>query len=184
MADTPRTLSDFVRNECLRQFELRADHVLDAIQNADQTDDLEQGPLHLKIHSKRIATASPPYCLLAIERLGPSERTIDFVLKIYSDLADGVDGLSPTHMLEAAALRFGVSIRIGVQVTRFAWAARLPVRNSKDFELLRATVPQGHAMIQQMYLRFESGPPMIADCALCFCIDTTAYTQWLRRHKR
>ena len=95
-------------------FGIRESHVLDALRAPDQSDTLTQAGLVLRLHSKRIALAKPAHVLVIIENT--SQNTIDFAIRIYPDLVANFDRLSPTHMLEAIANRFGMDLAIGTKM--------------------------------------------------------------------
>ncbi len=177
-------ISELIKKEGSERFEIRPAHAVEAAQAPDQTDELDQEGLRLRVHSKRIEEAQPPYSLVVIERVSDGRRFLDIAFKLYSDLAEGFAELSPTHQLEALANRFGFEIAVGAQRSRFFWAARVPVNNQGDIRLVQGENPQNHSTINQMYVKIEPGPPMLASCALCFCLDVTLYTQWLQQHKR
>lgn len=177
-------VSELITKECAERFHIRPAYVIEAANAPDQTDELEQEGLRLRIHSKRIEKARPAYSLLVIERFSEGKRNLDFALKLYQDLVEGVGEFSPTHQLEALAGRFGFEIAIGAQRSRFFWAAKIPISSQGDIRLAQGTNPHNHSMIQQMYVKVNLGPPMVANCALCFCLDVTTYGEWLQQHRR
>lgn len=176
-------LSEFVQKECLQPFGLNKHHVLAAVCVPDQSDEIQDDGLQVFIRSKWILDAAPPYYMVAIERVEEKKPQIDLVVKIYPDLVDQMEDFSPTQMLEALVNRFGVDVQIGLETSRFFWQTRIPLRNNQDIKLIESSIPATHSSIQRMYLKIDAGPPPIANCALCFALDTTAYITWLRQHK-
>src|SRR5262249_17568511 len=117
-------------------------------------------------------------------RVESAGNSIDFAAKVYSDLTDATDQLSPAHMLEALANRFGIEIEVGAQRSHFIWATKIPVKSNRDIRLLQGTAPKNHDFTQQMYIMIEEAPERVANCALCFCLDLTLCAQWGRSHRR
>jgi hypothetical protein len=181
---TKLIVSDVLEQQCAAQFGFRTAHAVEAAEQPDQTDVLQQDDLVLRIHSKHVPQAEPPFHLVVIERLGGQKRVLEFGAKVYSDLAEGMYQLSPSHMLEALAEHFGAVLRIGTQRSKFIWAAKIPVAGERDVEIVQTTGPRSGRMIQSMYLKFEKGEPMKANCALCFCLNATEISRWLQQHKR
>ena len=180
MADV--IITDAFKKECAAKFGIRAQHALAVVADPDQTFVLEQNGLTLRIHSKYIEATPPPCFLIVIEQVKENTSSISFALRVYPDLCEGFSQLHPNDMLEAIAERFGVPIRVGESIGKFIWDARIPIANEGDIEIVYAQTPQRGSFVQQMYIKINQGPPMEAECALAYCLNTEEYVTWLNHH--
>ena len=177
-------LSDLFLNECSDKYGIRPTHALQAVDEPDQTSVLQQDGLELRIHSKYVSNARPPFYLVVTEQVHEGKSAIQFALKAYPDLHQDFGNLPPNDMLETIADRFGLPIQVGAKVGKFIWAAKIPINGPGDISILRSHAPTGHSFVQQMVLRIDKGPPMNADVAMAYALDTTAYVAWLNAHKK
>ena len=176
-------ITDLFKKECAAKFGIRTQHALAVVANPDQTSVLEQNGLTLRIHSKFIDATRPPCFLIVIEQVKEDTSSISFGLRVYPDLCDDFSQLHPNDMLEAVAERFGVPIRVGEFTGKFIWAAKIAIANERDIALVSGQTPQSGSFIQQMYIKINQGPPMVAECALAYCLNTEAYVNWLNQHR-
>lgn len=177
-------VTESFKKEASDRFGIRPRHALEVCASPDQTSVLEQDGLVLRLHSKLIQQAVPPHRLVVIERLQRDVSSINFAFKIYDDLCEGVDELSPDAVIEVLAHRFGVPIRVGSMRSHFIWSARIPISGEQDIELVGGEAPPGESLSQSLILRIDKGPPMMADVAMAFCLRTDMYVAWLEEHKR
>ena len=183
MQESMITLS--LERECLEPFEIHVAHAVRTVNHPDRTDTVWQGDLALRVHLKRVEPSQPLYYLIVIEQVQGEERQLNIALKVFPDLCSDFGSKSPLEILEAIANRFGVVVRIGRKQATFFLEESVPVAGPGDIEVLGETTERARRnRIPQIYCRIDEGPPMMANCALGFCVDVAKYKAWLRTHRR
>jgi hypothetical protein len=161
---------------------LRPSHALEAAGASDKVESIVRDGFHVNAHSKLITKANPSFCLLVLETVNGAEAKIFSAFKVYTDLSQDVGGLSPLQMLEQIAERFGDAVEVGDRKDKFIWDARIPISGPSAIPLMHGLARLDHSVAASMFVKINPGPPMFADCALCYCIRTDAYKAWLKKH--
>jgi len=172
-------ITDLFKKECSGKFGIRPNHAIEAAENPDRTEVIESDGLTLRIHMKLVQQANPPHYLLITERLDKGKRSLDFGLKVYADLVDNLPNKSPLEVLQLIAERFGMEIQVGDTKAKFVSGEKIPVKDANDIKLLQIAEPRKQSFVSQLYFKLETGTPMVANCALCYCLDVKEYLTWL-----
>lgn len=171
-------ISDLFKTICTNEFGITARHAIEAIGNRDKVEIIRVDDLTLRISSKHITLTRPPSYLLIIENvLDEKDSRIDFAVKIYPTLASNIHEKTPLEILEIFANRFGVDIHVGQIVAKFILQQKIPIKDKQDIYI--AEVDENPSSIQQFYIKLEPGIPLLANCAICYCINMNKYLPWL-----
>ncbi len=178
------TLSPAFRGISERMLGVRPNHAMDVAQHPDSTDEVNHGNLELKVHRKRIAEAHPPHLVVVIERMGRDGPELDFAVRVYEDLADDLDGMTPVGTLEALAARFGRAFRVGETEATFLREESVKVGRRKDLEVVGANRPGATPGVFLGYGAFQAHPEPVMSCTLLWNLDLFQYGIWRAKNRK
>lgn len=178
-------IPDSFKNICSETFGIRSSHVLDAVKSPNNVEVIKVNGLNLRVYLKHITLTRPPISLVIIERVANETKTIDFALKAYANLTSDIYVKTPLEIIELIAERFGLYIQIGQKRAKFIIHEKIPIdRAQEKIRVAEGANPKNHNFVQQFYCKIEVGPPMVMNCALCYCLDIDDYVSWLKNNKR
>lgn len=175
-------LSEQFKQEYARDLGIRPSNALEAVRNPDRVEEIRETGLEIRLFLKRIDRSKRELSLLVLGRVENSTGTILGAYPVFPDLCHGMQVLSPVQLLEQVMERFGEPVRVGARHDKFILRASIPIQSPNDIEIVSADPSHGHSFSTSMFLSIEKGPPMIARCALCYCLNTDAYKKWIDSH--
>jgi len=162
---------------------IRPNHAIDVVNHPDQTDSFEFHGLVILVHSKWIEKSTPPHHLVVLERFEDKGNVIESAFKVYPDIADDIEGKTPSEMFECVIERFGAEIRVGETTSKLIQGESIPITNKEDVSLVAGNAAESGKPFAIFHIMIEDGPPMVARCALCFCLQAGLYLEWLNEHR-
>jgi hypothetical protein len=96
--------------------------VTDAIEHHDRMSELRDpsGQIAVSYYVKYISDANYPYYLLSVVGHPPDGRIVVGAYKVFDDIAEGVDSMSPLNLYRKLADRFGIEFTMeGVKAKYF-----------------------------------------------------------------
>ena len=172
--------TDLFQKQCSQKFGIRPSHARDAILNRDHVEFITlDKELQLKYFSKKITPPRKQFYLVVGTRQVKENLHVDFAFKILPDLCPDPSKATPLYLLERLAERFGLNISIGEVTTKFILRKQIPCRVVDSTRVASIHNPNNHDFVQSMYLKIIRGRIPYADCAICFCIDTSLYRKWI-----
>ena len=180
-----------------RVFGILASQAIDAARRHDKVETIQMDDLEVRVYSKfvrpaphvnRSATslrwrktldaslnAEIPTFLNVVEVGG----VICSALRVYEDLHSQLAAKSPLEILALIVEGIGLELRVGKTRSKLILNQRILVSKGRPERLVR--VLSYRRSEDQWIWKLDAGPPMVANCALCFSIDIDAYRRYLRR---
>ena len=178
-------------------FGVLASQAIDAAKRHDKVETIQMDDLEVRVYSKfvrpaphvnRSATslrwrktldaslnAEIPTFLNVVEVGG----VICSALRVYEDLHPQLAAKSPLEILALIVEGIGLELRVGETRSKLILNQRILVSKGRPERLVR--VLSSRRSEDQWIWKLDAGPPMVANCALCFSIDIDAYRRYLRR---
>ena len=180
-----------------RVFGILASQAIDAARRHDKVETIQMDDLEVRVYAKfvrparhvnRSATslrwrktldaslnAEIPTFLIVVEVGG----VICSALRVYEDLHPQLAAKSPLEILALIVEGIGLELRVGETRSKLILNQRILVSKGRPERLVR--VLSYRRSEDQWIWKLDAGPPMVANCALCFSIDIDAYRRYLRR---
>ncbi len=180
-----------------RVFGILASQAIDTARRHDKVETIQMDDLEVRVYSKfvrpaphvsRSATslrwrktldaslnAEIPTFLNVVEVGG----VICSALRVYEDLHPQLAAKSPLEILALIVEGIGLELRVGETRSKLILNQRILVSKGRPERLVR--VLSSRRSEDQWIWKLDAGPPMVANCALCFSIDIDAYRRYLRR---
>jgi len=173
--------SDLFKREFQNRFDISQADVIETIEKFDKDESIifnkhkELLFFTHQIHSKRDF-----FILVCAERKDRS-LIIYWAFKIFIDLCQEIQLLSPIQLLARFANIYGLPISIGKLTSNFIFIHKIKVNSSDPIHFVSINNPKNHSFINCFLLKvFQADRNLfIADCALVFCINTTRYINWI-----
>jgi len=162
---------------CSKEFGIRPNHVIEAMKHKDKIEIIRVNGLELRIYMKKILTRIQSYLIIIERVIKDNDTLIDFAMKAYPDLFDALEEKTPLQIIELTANKYGVYMQIGSVRSKFILQQKIPITNTSNIVVIEDQNKKN--IIQQLYLKIENGEKLIANCAICYCLDKTAYTEWI-----
>lgn len=180
-----------------RVFGILASQAIDAVRRHDKVETIQMDDLEVRVYAKfvrpsphvnRSATslrwrktldvslnAEIPTFLNVVEVGG----VICSALRVYEDLHPRLAAKSPLEILALIVEGIGLELRVGETRSKLILNQRILVSKGRPERLVR--VLSSRRSEDHWIWKLDAGPPMVANCALCFSIDIDAYRRYLRR---
>lgn len=172
--------SDYFVQEPEAKFGITKNQVIQATRTPDSAQQLEYNGLELAFFTKQLAGTSRQRLLLVLAQQSDDTLLINTAFFLPPDLPRSVGSIEPLILLQEFSQRFGLTIRIGAQLSKFVLQQMIPLNQPVGMEVVRVLNPLNHSFQQQFYFRFEQqGDFPVVLCGLAFCIDTDEYLAWL-----
>ena len=147
----PKITQQF-REQYSEHFGIRPNHAIDVVNHPDQTDSFEFYGLVILVHSKWIKEATPPHHLVVLERFEDKGNVIESAFKVYPDIADDIEGKTPSEMFECVIERFGAEIRVGETTSKLIQGESIPIASKEDVSLWRRSYHLAGARLRMSLL--------------------------------
>lgn len=174
--------TDDQKENLLKRLGIRTEVISEVLEKPDKTDNIDFQGSGLRLHTKLIESANPPYVLLVVEMLRGEERLVGSAFKIYPQLARNWTEARPLDLLRALTDSFGILIRVGKQTRKLVLCESFPFRAGDD--IVQGVEPIRGSIISEITFMFEEAPNEVCHCAMAFCIDEDLYSTWLRAMSR
>lgn len=163
---------------------IRRRHVIEAIKDPDMVQTIVSDEKEkLMIFTKYIEVVEPHFTLVIIAR-EKKGLEITEAFKIYPTLSSGVKINEPLVFLKLLSDKYGFKITIGDCKKLFFHNDKintklLPTHKPFPFPFVLDN-PKNRNYLSMMHFRLDDGLVSCVEVALCFCIDTTSYLEWVR----
>ena len=174
------SMTEAARTTFVDQLGFRPRWVDDVVSTPDDTEILEIDGLTIHLYTKKITQGRRPSVMVVGAEIKP-RTAIGFVFRLFDDFERDLAECAPLELVALVARRFGADISIGGVQDRFFIRRDIPVSSTNLNEVFRVTRVLDHDYHGTSYLRVSAEDPPIANCALVFFLDVTAYRQYLRR---
>lgn len=180
-----RIFTELFKRECQDRFQISEEMVSDVLQNPDAQQTINYESLRVELFSKRISYSIDEQYLLVCTHTQDGDILIDFAFRLLTDLVHELRTTEPILLLQQFALRFGLTIHIGHELSKFILMAAIPINpKNTSSELVKVLNPQNHSFIQSFFIRIsQQNATTVANCALAYCIDVDDYLAWLNSAK-
>jgi hypothetical protein len=172
--------TELFQKECENRFGITRDIVRDAIARPDKEQKLASQGLTLILYSKKIRGVED-YVVVSAHAQG-QDLMVDLAFRMKKELIEEAKTTLPFSLLQALAIQFGLSIKIGDRESKFVYNEIIPTVSGDVKNVVRINNPSGKSLISCIWIRMlHNNMGFLAQCALVFCIDLQAYTLWLER---
>jgi len=183
-----------------RVFGILASQAIDAARRHDKVETVQMDDLEVRVYAKFVRSVKPaphvnrsatslrwrktldaslnaeiPTFLIVVEVGG----VICSALRVYEDLHPQLAAKSPLEILALIVEGIGLELRVGETRSKLILNQHILVSKGRPERLVR--VLSSRRSEDQWIWKLDAGPPMVANCALCFSIDIDAYRRYLRR---
>lgn len=177
--------TELFKKECQNKFQITGGQAKQVITSPDKQEVAKFDDLDLRFFVKKMPEPEGEYYLLVCTCLEGGNLVVGLAFRILPELVEEVKTLEPIILLQQLALKFGLTIRVGQQLSKFIFRESISVKPSdKPVRLIEVLNPENHPFMQSMFIKIEQqGDVKIANCALAFCIDSDRYLSWLMGKK-
>jgi len=177
--------TDLFLKECRDKLRITESQVIEAVTCPDECQNVSLDDLELKFFLKKEHQQWGEDYLLVCSQYKNNCLFIDSAFYIPSEFIRELKTPEPVILLQQLALKFGLPIRIGLQLNKFIFRESIHIESLDNKpELVEILNPENHSFIQFMFIKIEQqGSMKIANCALAFCIDMDEYLSWLQAEK-
>jgi len=176
-------VTEALKKVYLGPFDIRRNHVEEALEKPDKRQSLEFGDLAINLYMKTSSKSTPSTTLIVIERIidkGQSE--IDAVYKTYLEPLGVSEDTKPFRILKILADKFGVGLKVlGGEENKFVGKETIqipPGTTSTQIIQVAEKVP----MINSFYFRITEDKTL--EVAFAFALKTYEYKDWLARERK
>jgi len=173
--------TELFNKECRDKFQVSEAQVEQAITSPNEQEVAKLDELEIRFFVKQMLQAGDKYYLLVCTRWDGSNLLVDLAFRILPDFVEELRTLKPIILLQQLTLKFGLTIRVGQQFSKFIFRELIPLKLSDEpTKLVEVVNPENHSFMQSMLIKIEQeGDTKIANCALAYCIDSDRYLSWL-----
>jgi hypothetical protein len=172
---------DLFQKEIQEKFRITPKHATEAMLGSDRRESLLFDGLEIVLAARHIAKPQNDFYLLVCAEIKNDRYLMHWAFKILCSLCNEIHLLSPLQLLTRFVQDFGLPITIGSSTGRMIAYHKTEVSEPDPSKVVEITNPKNHSFFSSFFLRIRTEQGChFADCALVFCIDTTAYKQWLK----
>lgn len=137
--------------------------------------------LILKFFSGQIPLTK--HYLLVYGTVEGDDLVVNGAFRLLADFRTDVETCTPVQLLEKFVDRFGLEVSVGRLRSKFFFNQQVVIDEEVEVtKIVSFENPHNHSLASEMMIKIdEETDRKIFTCAMVFCLDTTAYTQYLKR---
>jgi hypothetical protein len=172
---------DLFKKEIQDRFRITPKRAAEAMLQSDRRESLLFDGLEIVLAARHIAKSQNDFYLLVCGEIKQDRYIVHWAFKIFCALCNEIHLLSPLQLLMRFVQDFGLPIKIGSSKGKMIAYHKTEVSETDLNKAVEITNPENKSFFSSFFLRIRTEQRRhFADCALAFCVDTSAYAQWLK----